>query len=111
MNITRKLGDSSFTLAGVMLLLLGPLASSRGQELPWADNRELTADALVEQVLQRHPSLAQMTAAWQAASARYPQVIALEDPMLGTALAPASIGSNDVEFGYRVEIAQMVGGG
>jgi outer membrane protein TolC len=61
---------------------------------------------LVEQVLVRNPSLAQMTAAWQAASARYPQVISLEDPLFGATFAPASIGSSNVEFGYRLEIAQ-----
>jgi outer membrane protein TolC len=49
-----------------------------------------------------------MIAAWQAASARYPQVTSLDDPMFGTVLAPASIGSNDVEFGYRVELSQKL---
>ena len=41
---------------------------------PEAATAELSADALVAEVLARNPSLAQMTAAWQAASARYPQV-------------------------------------
>ena len=67
---------------------------------------ELSADLVVQLVLARNPTLAEMTAAWQAASARYPQATSLEDPMFGTTLAPASIGSNDVEFGFRVEIAQ-----
>jgi outer membrane protein TolC len=66
----------------------------------------LTADAVVEQVVARSPSLAQMVAAWQAASARYPQVTSLEDPNLGLTVAPASIGSNNVEFGYAVEVMQ-----
>src|SRR5713226_2524875 len=44
---------------------------------------ELTVEALVQQVLERNPSLGQMAAAWEAASARYPQVTSLEDPMLG----------------------------
>jgi outer membrane protein TolC len=67
---------------------------------------ELSVGALIEQVLARNPSLAEMVAAWQAASARYPQVTSLDDPMFGTTMAPASIGSNQVEFGYRLEIAQ-----
>ena len=67
---------------------------------------ELSLDALVRQVLARNPSLAQMTAAWQAAAARYPQVTSLDDPMFGTMMAPASIGSREVEFGYRIEVAQ-----
>lgn len=69
---------------------------------------ELTAQAVVADVLARNPSLAQMTAAWQAASARYPQVRSLEDPMFGTMLAPASFGSNAVETGYRVEVSQKI---
>jgi outer membrane protein TolC len=67
---------------------------------------EIAADELVRQVLERNPSLAQMAAAWEAARARYPQVISLEDPMLGTMFAPASIGSNTLDFGYRVEVSQ-----
>jgi len=63
---------------------------------------------LVEQVLARNPMLSQMVAAWQAAAARYPQVMALDDPMFGFMAAPASIGSNSVEFGYRVELAQKL---
>jgi outer membrane protein TolC len=69
---------------------------------------ELSVDALVEQVLARNPSLTQIAAAWQAASARYPQVTSLDDPMLGAMLAPASIGSDDVEFGYRLEVSQKL---
>ena len=75
---------------------------------PFAGTAELSADVLIENVLARNPSLAQMVAAWQAASARYPQVISLDDPMFGFVAAPASIGSNDVEFGYRLEIAQKL---
>ena len=37
---------------------------------------------------------------------RYPQVSSLDDPMFGATLAPGSWGSNDVEFGYRVEVSQ-----
>jgi outer membrane protein TolC len=69
---------------------------------------ELSADVLIEQVLSRNPSLAQMMATWQAALARYPQVTSLEDPMFGATVSPASIGSNEVEFGYRVELTQKL---
>src|SRR2546426_467724 len=64
---------------------------------------ELSAAVLVSQVLARNPSLTQMIAAWQVASARYPQVVSIDDPMFGFMTAPASIGSNGVEFGYRLE--------
>jgi outer membrane protein TolC len=69
---------------------------------------ELSAEAVVEQVLARNPTLPQMVAAWQAASARYPQVTSLDDPNLGFTAAPASIGSSNVEFGYRVEVMQKL---
>ena len=75
-------------------------------EPPGQAKDALSLDLLITQVLVRNPSLAQMVAAWQAAAARYPQVTSLEDPLFGTTVAPASIGSHDVEFGYRVEISQ-----
>jgi outer membrane protein TolC len=77
-------------------------------ENPFAGFGELSDDALVQQVLARNPSLSQMTAAWQATAARYPQVTSLDDPMFGTTIAPASIGSEDVEFGYRLDISQKL---
>jgi outer membrane protein TolC len=67
---------------------------------------ELDVEALVSQVLDRNPSLPQMVAAWQAASARYPQVTSLDDPYFGATLAPASFGSSDVAAGYRLEYFQ-----
>jgi outer membrane protein TolC len=71
---------------------------------------ELSVDALVEQVLARNPTLAQMIAAWQAASARYPQVTSLEDPMFGATVGPGTIASDDhgLEFAYRLEISQKL---
>jgi outer membrane protein TolC len=69
---------------------------------------ELSPEVLVQEILARNPSLTQMTAAWQAATARYPQVTSLEDPMLGGYVGPASIGSKDVDFGYRLEVSQKI---
>jgi outer membrane protein TolC len=73
-------------------------------------NGELSVDALVQQVLARNPSLEQMAAAYQAAAAKYPQVTALDDPMFGATLGPATIRPDDtgVEFAYRLEVAQKV---
>lgn len=68
----------------------------------------LTVDELVQQVLARNPSVAQMTAAWQAASARYPQVTSLDDPVVSGTVGPASVGSNEVDFAYRVEVSQKL---
>jgi outer membrane protein TolC len=71
---------------------------------------ELSVDALIEQVLARNPTLAQMTAVWQAASVRYPQVTSLEDPMFAATIGPGTIAPDDrgVEFAYRVEVSQKL---
>jgi outer membrane protein TolC len=71
---------------------------------------ELSAEALIEQVLSCNPTLAQMVAAWQAASARYPQVTSLEDPMFAATVGPGTMSPDDagVEFAYRVEISQKL---
>jgi len=76
------------------------------QVAPFAGDAELSVEALVEQVLAQNPSLPQMIAAWEAARARYPQVTSLDDPSFGVTVAPASIGSSAVEFGYRLEVSQ-----
>ena len=76
---------------------------------PFAGAAELSVDTLVEQVLDRNPSLAQMVAAYQAVSARYPQVTSLEDPMLMGKVGPFAIGTNEVrDHWYAVEVSQKV---
>lgn len=74
------------------------------------DEPELSVDALIEHVLARNPALAQMAAAWQATSARYPQVTSLEDPMFGATIGPGTFGPDDpgIEFAYRLEISQKL---
>ena len=67
---------------------------------------ELTAEFVIEQVLTRNPTLAQMAAAVDAAAARYPQVTSLDDPNLSTWLAPGSLGSNKVNDSARFEVSQ-----
>ncbi len=73
------------------------------EELPFPQAPELSVDLLVEQVLARNPSLAQMVAAWQAASARYPQVTSLDDPTFSATIGPETIHPDDpdVEFASR----------
>jgi outer membrane protein TolC len=87
-------------------LAVGASQPLGGADEPFAGSQELSIDGLIEQVLARNPSIAQMTAAWQAATARYPQVTSLEDPSFDVALAPSSFGSNNVEAGYRIGISQ-----
>jgi len=75
---------------------------------PFSAVKELTAELVVEQALARNPSLAEMQAAWQAASARYPQAISLDDPMVAGTFGPGTISPDDrgVEFASRLEISQ-----
>jgi outer membrane protein TolC len=80
--------------------------AAQAQPNPFGGLKELSAEAVVEGTLARNPSLAQMVAAWQAAAARHPQVTSLDDPMVGASLAPAAIGSDTVNGGYRLEISQ-----
>ena len=77
---------------------------------PFEGREELSVDALVQQVMARNPSLEQMNAVWQAASARYPQVTSLEDPMFAGTIGPGTIAPDDrgVEFAYRLEISQKL---
>ena len=69
---------------------------------------ELSADALVEQILERNPTLTQMEATAAAAAARYPQAISLDDPMFAATFGPGTIAPDDpgVEFGSRLEFSQ-----
>lgn len=86
--------------------LLRPGQAAEPLETPFAGCAELSVDALVAQVLARNPSLGQMVAAWEAASTRYPQVTSLDDPTFTGTVGPGSIGSNDVDFAYRLEVSQ-----
>jgi outer membrane protein TolC len=82
----------------------GTPTETKGPAFPEAS--ELAVDSLVEQVLARNPTLPQMIAAQEAASDRFPQVTSLDDPAFGTTVAPASIGSREVDFGYSLELTQ-----
>jgi outer membrane protein TolC len=70
----------------------------------FAGKKELAVEDLIQEVLARNPSLPEMVAAWKAAQARYPQVISLDDPLVGANLAPAAF--SQVGNGYRLEIFQ-----
>jgi outer membrane protein TolC len=60
----------------------------------------------VAEVQALNPSLQAMFAAAQAAAEKYPQVVALDDPMFNANLAPASLGSSTVEGAYTLELSQ-----
>jgi outer membrane protein TolC len=79
-----------------------------GDDGMFAGQRELTVDRVVDQVMARNPSIDAMASAWRAAAHRYPQVVALDDPMFMGMLAPASLGSNLVEPAYVVGGSQKL---
>jgi outer membrane protein TolC len=85
------------------IALTGAMAAA---DTPVSDAAELSIEALIEAVLARNPIVAEKVAAWQAVQARYPQQISLDDPMFNAAFGPGTIGSNDVNFAYRLELAQ-----
>lgn len=97
-------GNPEILQAGAQFPAPEPLSAGRG---PF-QGREFSDQALVDEVLARNPTLAQMTAAWQAATQRIPQAKSWDDPMFIGAIAPPSLGSNQVDSGYRLEISQKL---
>lgn len=73
-----------------------------------AAHAELSLELFVADVLQRNPTLQAAAAAWQAASQRYPQVVALDDPMLQTMFGPAAWGNDDLDDAYLVGVSQKI---
>src|SRR5262245_23456864 len=65
-------------------------------------------DSFVADVVATHPSIDALAAAWQAAMQRYPQAIALDDPMFMAMTAPASLNSNTAEGAYALELRQKL---
>jgi cobalt-zinc-cadmium efflux system outer membrane protein len=75
---------------------------------PLLSARELSLEGLLAAVEERNPSLAAMVAAWQAAAQRYPQAVALDDPTIQFMLAPASLGSSEVEPAWAIQASQKL---
>ncbi|HTM55253.1 MAG TPA: TolC family protein [Pirellulales bacterium] len=69
---------------------------------------ELSLPELVREVEARNPSVQAMVYAWQAMAQRYPQAVALDDPMFMAMAAPASFVSNDVSSAYILQGSQKV---
>jgi outer membrane protein TolC len=85
-------------------------ATQHVDNLPFPGQAVLDVEELIDQVLARNPSLTQAVAVRQAAAARYPQVISLEDPMLAATIGPGTFSPDDsgVEFAYRIEVSQKL---
>ncbi len=75
---------------------------------PLSGPQELDPDRLVAEVLRRNPSLEAMVSAWQAAAARYPQAVSLEDPMLSLAIGPGTFGDPNHDVAWMVEGSQKI---
>lgn len=78
-----------------------------GEDL-FAGVSSLAVQPLVDMVVPRNPSVEAMANAWRAAAERYPQVVALDDPVLMSMMAPASFASNTVQPGYVVGGSQKI---
>lgn len=83
-----------------------PSAATSLPSMPTEEKGELTAQALVQLVLARNPTLEQMTAAAAAAAARFPQSTSLDDPAFTFWTAPGSAGSPNVDYAARIELTQ-----
>ena len=76
---------------------------------PFAGRDELPLGEFVAAVQARNPTLQAANAAWQAAANKFPQAVALDDPMFQSMLAPRSLtGSSNVAGSYYVGVAQKL---
>jgi len=76
---------------------------------PFAGASELVLPKLVSEVQRRNPTLQASIAAWAIASERYPQAVALDDPLLQSMFAPGSFASNSsTQASYFIGVAQKV---
>lgn len=76
---------------------------------PFAGREELPLDELVAAVKARNPSLQAAIAAWNAAANKYPQAIALDDPMFQSMYAPRSYGGDsNVQASHYFGVAQKL---
>jgi outer membrane protein, heavy metal efflux system len=92
-----------------------PSGSEKLTAVPESDAKSTTdvfaLEQFVAEVRERHPSAQAMRAAWQAAAQRYPQVVALDDPMFMAMTAPGSLVSSSVAEGaYALQLNQKITG-
>ena len=78
------------------------------QESPFSTAAVLDRTELVQEVLQRNPTLRAARHAWRAALERYPQVTSLDDPILGLGAAPRSFGSSKVDDAPKFDLSQKL---
>jgi len=81
-------------------------AATAEERDPFVRTEALSRRALVASVLERNPGLEAARASWQAALARYPQEIALQDPSFGYGTRPRSFSSDEVDPAHDFELSQ-----
>lgn len=91
-----------------MPLALNPETHGIYDDGLFGNQPELSLPYVTELVMQRNASLQAMTFAWRSATQRYPQAIALDDPIFMGMIAPASANSSTVETGYQVGASQKL---
>nr|MBV6629545.1 TolC family protein [Oceanococcus sp. HetDA_MAG_MS8] len=93
-----------FAPCSAVVLALAIGATSYAHAL--GNDDRLTADALVEQVMRDNSGLQSLEHAVDAASSREIPAGALDDPILGYAIAPRSIGVHDLDTGHILRFEQ-----
>jgi len=74
----------------------------------FAGREELSLTDLAALAIERNPTIEAMFHAWRAAAQRYPQAIALDDPMFMGMIGPASFNSDIVNPGYTLQGSQKI---
>jgi outer membrane protein TolC len=99
---------AAVALACLQAFTLAAARSAQADTDPFAGMTTLERESLVHAVLERNPSIEAARAAWRAAAAMPAQERALDDPMVGYAFAPQSIGVSDLEYGQVIELGQKL---
>jgi outer membrane protein, heavy metal efflux system len=108
LDFTRAFAQTPLQLPVAFQEQLPSAARSMNADSRVNGESTLSLSAFVTEVQAQNPTIEAMAAAWRAAAQRYPQVIALDDPMLMAMTAPASFGSADVESAYVLEASQKI---
>lgn len=123
MELSLRVARASW--AAPLILLLGCATTGRGSyesmrsdvdsaRVTGADDERVLTGPVLERgsyvtaVIHRNPSIEAARSGWRAAVARVRQAGTLEDPMVTVQVAPLSIGSSTVRFGYDAMISQKL---
>lgn len=93
--------------AAVVPASFGELTLEQPKFMPSTDNETvLCLPQFLEEVQERNPTLEAMAMAWRAAGEKYPQAVALDDPMFLATTAPDSLGHSSAESAYAFQLDQ-----